>query len=292
MVCKLAADAPNVPVIPPMVPNGCERDWLAAKLNAGGEPSTFVGLGCEACYACTPCTSNNKRFVAPGNPVDFRLEAQVTHHGTSTKLRFDSTTPTGVVRSGDSGGPAYVRMPDFSYRLVGVAHGSAIDDYFEAVPSWLSWIEAMAAEDLTPCHDRNSSGSWVFHGGSGCQDALVKRPELTGRAWSNACQPSASQRSAFYGGGKSACAGWLPPVIISGSTQLVAPETSLQESVDAVQAVEGTAMEPSSCGEVQAFVQDVVEDSAYDAFLAPESAIAERPVEDAYVELGCPTIPG
>lgn len=74
---------------------------------------------------------------------------------------------------GDSGGPAFIQLPDRSWRSMGIisyTHGDCGNsEFLTAVPNALAWLdENLAAEgiDITPCTDRN--GQWT--GGPQCGD--------------------------------------------------------------------------------------------------------------------------
>ena len=152
-----------IPAIPPFIPNGYERDWLAERVyESGSKPLvTVVGSGCErgAVSAGEDCHDGIKRFAGR------QLERQTTYAGSATKLQLHRELwgdfDTGL-RSGDSGGPVFIKMPapDNTWRLLGVNSFTAIDDYAEAVPPYLRWIEADSGIDITP-HHNYLNGSWV-----------------------------------------------------------------------------------------------------------------------------------
>jgi hypothetical protein len=177
--CVLAEDVPMPPIVPPMMPAGCERDWLAHEVYETGNHAlaTAVGTGCgiHQQYVGQDCEDGTKRFSGQ------QLVRQTSHLGSSTKLElqrdfFDDPDDTGI-RSGDSGGPVFVRLPDDTLRLVGVLHGTSGDvAYAEAVPPYLQWIEDSSGIDVTP-HHAFVNGAWVTAIGS----ALV--PESADTDW-------------------------------------------------------------------------------------------------------------
>jgi hypothetical protein len=65
---------------------------------------------------------------------------------------------------GDSGGPAYVQMPDGTWRMFGSTSGAYGGggcpgrSRYNYVPYHLAWMEQQSGIDLTPCHD--ASGNW------------------------------------------------------------------------------------------------------------------------------------
>lgn len=157
----------DVPIISPMMPTGCERDWLSNQVynvhrcpgggsskwscNDHGPPVVGVGVGCAnaAIQGSTGCSlDDRKRYSDP----EFKLVRQETHDQDPTSLYvYDSETGSGVM-SGDSGGPLYVEMPDKTWRQIGVAHSSGINANYAALPNRLRWIENHSGRDITPCH--------------------------------------------------------------------------------------------------------------------------------------------
>jgi hypothetical protein len=161
--CVLAEEVAMPPIVPPMMPAGCERDWLAHEVYETGNHAlaTAVGTGCgiHQQYVGQDCEDGTKRFSGQ------QLVRQTSHLGSSTKLElqrdfFGDPDDTGL-RSGDSGGPLFVRLPDDTLRLVGVLHGTSGDvAYAEAVPPYLQWIEDSSGIDVTP-HHAFVNGAWV-----------------------------------------------------------------------------------------------------------------------------------
>lgn len=202
--CILSDDEPipAVPVVPPMTPTGCERDWLAHQVyELGSHPIvTAVGSGCADYYnGGTYCADGVKRYVA------LQLIQQVAHQGSPTHLQVErfGEDYTGLM-SGDSGGPLFDVLPDGSWRLLGVFHGTSLDrGYYEAVPPYLHWIEAESGIDITPCHEF-ANGAWAVSGN--CEDELPLDTNEAGASWSDAC-PSAlgGGEIAFIGG---LCGAW------------------------------------------------------------------------------------
>jgi Trypsin len=175
--CVLAEDVPMPPIVPPMMPAGCERDWLAHEVyeTPNHALATAVGAGCgiHQEYVGQDCEDGTKRFAGQ------QLVRQTQHLGSPTKLElkrdfFGDPDDTGL-RSGDSGGPLFVRLPDDTLRLVGVIHGTSGDvAYAEAVPPYLHWIESSSGIDVTP-HHAFVNGAWVTEIG----EALLPRSEET-----------------------------------------------------------------------------------------------------------------
>lgn len=176
---------PDLPIVPPMVPTGCERDWLAHEVyETGSSPIvTAVGSGCsEYVGPLEDCLDGVKRWVA------LELIEQTSYGGSSTKLQVErfGESSTGLM-SGDSGGPLFEVLPDGSWRLLGVLHGTNAAyhaGFYEAVPPYLHWIESDSGRDLTPCHSF-SDGEWSFHGG--CAGELPLDTNESGASWTNTC---------------------------------------------------------------------------------------------------------
>jgi hypothetical protein len=175
----------DLPIVPPMIPTGCERDWLAHQVyETGSHPIvTAVGSGCsEYVGPAEDCGDGIKRWVA------LQLTEQTSYGGSSTKLevvRFDEDS-TGLM-SGDSGGPLFEVLPDGSWRVLGVLHGTNAAyhaGFYEAVPPYLHWIEQDSGRDITPCHEF-ADGEWTFHGA--CAGELPLDTNESGASWANEC---------------------------------------------------------------------------------------------------------
>lgn len=129
MVCTLHMEtpAPDVPIIPQMVPAGPARDWLrdevyAVKGDCNREADTnphvtIVGTGCNDLVG-QECQEQGDKYEIDEDPT---LCYQYAEDGTNTKLRMDSD---GETKHGDSGGPTFVRFRDGSWRQIGVHHAS------------------------------------------------------------------------------------------------------------------------------------------------------------------------
>lgn len=187
MWCKLDPDdenygkLANVPIVSPMIPTGCARDWLSnqvynvhrcpgagsTKFSCGDKgPEVFgVGVGCAnaAVSGSTGCSMDDrKRYLLPGG----RLVRQQNKHGDPTSLLVKDDLVGSGVMSGDSGGPLYIELPDGTWRQIGVLHSSGIGASYSALPPRLRWIEASSGRDITPCHQW-SGGRYRYQGGCG-----------------------------------------------------------------------------------------------------------------------------
>lgn len=199
---------PSLPIVPPMPPTGCERDWLAHQVYAsGGHPTvTAVGSGCADYYnGGTECYDGVKRYVA------LQLIGQVFHQGSPTQLQVErfGEDASGLM-SGDSGGPLFDVLPDGSWRLLGVLHGTSLErGYYEAVPPYLHWIEASSGVDITPCHEF-SNGAWAVAGD--CEGDLPLDPNEAGASWNDACPSDLGGGKRSFLGSSGVCGGFkLPP---------------------------------------------------------------------------------
>lgn len=199
---------PNLPIVPPMPPTGCERDWLAHQVyQSGGHPTvTAVGSGCADYYnGGTECYDGVKRYVA------LQLIGQVFHQGSPTQLQVErfGEDASGLM-SGDSGGPLFKVLPDGSWRLLGVLHGTTLErGYYEAVPPYLHWIEASSGVDITPCHEF-SNGQWVVAGD--CQGDLPLDPNEAGASWNDACPSDLGGGTKSFLGSPGVCGGFNLPL--------------------------------------------------------------------------------
>lgn len=157
--CLLEDDPLVMHRVPPMIPTGCERDWLVdqAYHNVHGAPLTALGMGSCSFDPYASCENTTKRYAVQ------MLIGQYSYASSDTKLVMDRDPWEGDpgLRPGDSGGPVFARMPDDTWRLVGVnSLASSTTAYAEAVPPYLHWIESSSGRDITPGHDF-INGSWV-----------------------------------------------------------------------------------------------------------------------------------
>ncbi|WP_293256177.1 trypsin-like serine protease [Nannocystis sp.] len=93
--------------------------------------------------------------------------------------------------NGDSGGPAFLRLDDGSWRSFGiVSYGSPCGEgtYYSQLHLQLPWLEAASGIDLTPCGD--ADGNWAPS--ALCTDFPIGRPGTGGSRgpvtdWSASC---------------------------------------------------------------------------------------------------------
>lgn len=134
--CVLDSEV-TLPVTP--VAMGCETAFLQAETEA-----VLVGFG------------NNSSAETGGGTKRWRL--------TTIFDIFDKVIqfPAPSVCSGDSGGPAFVRLPDGGWRVFGiastVADGCGGFGTHARIDTVVPWIEETSGIDVTPCHD--AEGNW------------------------------------------------------------------------------------------------------------------------------------
>lgn len=122
----------------------------------------------------------------------------------------------GLLR-GDSGGPLYVKLPDHTWRLIGVNHLTVFGQTAEVelVPSYLAWIEWSSSRDITPCHTRTPGTSdYAFTGN--CQDTLALDPGTAQLEWGDGCEVAVGGPS---DAAADACAEWP----VGPTATLIAP---------------------------------------------------------------------
>lgn len=176
--CRLNMDGheeflAQIPLVPPMVPSGCARDWLSRMMRsvAPDRPLAIAtGMGCEAVVEDVCVNPGIKRFSGVEIQPTFSEEKQFTI------TRFGDEL--GLM-GGDSGGPLYIRLPDHTWRLIGVNHATAGggDASVQSVSPYISWVEwhSECAVDITPCHALvPETGEYTFTGN--CQEILALDP--------------------------------------------------------------------------------------------------------------------
>ena len=184
--CTLADPVHGVPRVPLIM--GCEVDQLQP-----GTQLVITGFG-----------ANSALLDPEGNPLPT---------GGGIK-RFTSQTLTDVVPDanelimlgpdkggcfGDSGGPAFARLSDGTWRVLGAAstlHPDALPDdqgeicglgtVYEIFWTQMAWLEGFAGLDLTPCHD--AAGTWAPTAACGGFPTDLSDPDAT---WGDGCSTAA-----------------------------------------------------------------------------------------------------
>lgn len=228
--CVLSRPVTEVPYTPPLM--GCEVDVLQP-----GREVWIVGFG-----------ENDDGGYGR------KYEAQTTFN------YFDSVGDANIggngttVCYGDSGGPAYVKLPesegfDGSWRAFGIAsyvYTPCGNQGFSAVMhQGIDWVEQASGIDVTPCHD--SDGTW--NPSQACKDFQTEADTGIG-TWGAGCEPGA-----LSGWGATCGPSWAE------SMDSTAP------SVEIVSPTEGTVMtaEPGGMAKVAVQVQAADTESAVTA---------------------------
>jgi hypothetical protein len=183
--CKLATPVTDVPIAPPLM--GCEVDQLTP-----GRPVVLAGFGDADDKGNGFGT---KRFL---NTVFNKLDRGAANVGGK-----------GVGACyGDSGGPAFVKLNDGSWRSFGIdseglGESCGAGDRLAFMHTGVPWIEKTSGIDITPCHD--ADGTW--HPGPGCGGFPLDMA-ATGRSWDKGCaepalSPPAATCGAAYAAGAS-----------------------------------------------------------------------------------------
>jgi hypothetical protein len=140
-VCKLAEPVTDVPIVPPLM--GCEADILQPGLDVW-----LVGFG---------------QTEFGGFGTKYEVAVQVDHlQNDEVFLGGNGLAPC----YGDSGGPAYVRLPaeldpEQSWRVFGITSWGGEcggGGYYSMMHMGMDWFEQETGIDVTPCHD--ADGTW------------------------------------------------------------------------------------------------------------------------------------
>lgn len=194
-LCTLAEEVTDVQPIP--LASECEAELLVQV----GNPVTLVGFGVNMAEF-DPSGNPDFPFMTSGNGIK-RTTAQTLEQPKNQTTRepwaAESVLPlvgdgTNTACFGDSGGPAFGRLPNGELRQVGIGHGTHQGDpdptspcdhgiWYTATVTHLEWFEYTAQGDLTPCHD---GLAWAR--GEGCQGFVVDPEEPAGGDWSTGCQ--------------------------------------------------------------------------------------------------------
>lgn len=176
--CKLAKPVNDVPPTPVLM--GCEADWV---MDSG--PSTVMAVG----YG---------KNVASEEAAGVKYEAEITFNGISSTGEILVGEPGKGICHGDSGGPAYVKLPedkfgkDAGWRVIGVtSYGAVTKEKKECIGTgayctmhtFVEFVEKESGIDITPCTD--AKGEWKP--GKDCKGAPLD-PYAASGSWPNSCE--------------------------------------------------------------------------------------------------------
>lgn len=162
--CKLAEPVLDVPIVPPLM--GCETTLLLS-----GLPVTLVGYG----------GSDQETFG-----VKFSVQTvlhYIDDYGAAV-IGGDGPSPCG----GDSGGPAFMQMPDGTWRAFGIVSGPNFGNcgdamWFATIHSAIPFIEEESGIDVSVCHQ--SHGEW--NPSPVCGAFPLGPGDGEGKSWADAC---------------------------------------------------------------------------------------------------------
>lgn len=179
--CVLKEAAKDIPIVPVMT----ECEWVEWSRRSLHDSTVLVGYGLSE-----HGTAGIKRAVRV--PVRELLGDEIAAGGDGRAGCF-----------GDSGGPAFVQLPDKSWRVMGLisyARGACgSPEYLVSVPAGLDWIEESLAQeqiDITPCTDQQ--GVWV--GGPYCANFPLDPGDPVCARGTRIGGRTQSCTSAFFGG--------------------------------------------------------------------------------------------
>lgn len=161
--CKLATPVTNVPIVPPLM--GCETTILTS-----GTDVTLVGYG----------TTDQETFG-----VKFEVDT-ILHYiddfGAAV-IGGDGESPC----AGDSGGPAFVQMPDGTWRAFGIVSGPNVGNcsdamWFATIYNAVPFIEQESGIDVSACH---SGTQW--NPSPTCGDFPTEPRDGAGKSWADGC---------------------------------------------------------------------------------------------------------
>ncbi len=162
--CKLAEPVLDVPIVPPLA--GCENTILTP-----GREVTLVGYG----------GTDQNTFG-----VKFEVD---------TVLHYIDDWGAAVIGgggqspcAGDSGGPAFVQLPDGTWRAFAIVSGPNFGNcgdamWFATIPMALPFIEANSGIDVSACHYNNEG----WNPSPTCGDFPLDPRDGAGKSWADGC---------------------------------------------------------------------------------------------------------
>jgi hypothetical protein len=166
--CKLRLPVTDVPIVPVLM--GCETEVLVP-----GQPVVVAGFG------------DSSRLGGFG--LKRWVETSIVKVGGPRGIQVGGMGKAPCF--GDSGGPAFVTLPDGSWRVfgidsAGIAQGCDAGDVMALMDDAVPWIEEQSGIDVTPCHD--ADGTW--NPSSACRNFSMA-PHAEGRTWTSGCAEAA-----------------------------------------------------------------------------------------------------
>jgi hypothetical protein len=146
-VCVLAQDAPAVAMVPVLM--GCEADELMP-----GREIIIAGFGMS--NEASGTGGGVKRYTS--NTID-----SVSYQANEIYLLGNGNGSC----YGDSGGPAYIRLEDGTWRVIAAVQGPhpqapplgcGFGGTYTLIHPQMEWIESTTGYDITPCFD--ADGTW------------------------------------------------------------------------------------------------------------------------------------
>lgn len=162
--CKLAEPVLNVPIVPPVM--GCETTELKS-----GAPVMLVGYG----------TTDQETFA-----VKFEVP---------TELHYIDDWGAAVIGgggfspcAGDSGGPAFIQMPDETWRSFAIVSGPNFGNcgdamWFATIHDAVPFIENNSGIDVSVCHQTH--GEW--NPSPSCGGFPTEPWDGEGKTWADGC---------------------------------------------------------------------------------------------------------
>jgi hypothetical protein len=160
--CTLREPIDNVPIVP--VLSACEAEEMIKP----GRSIVIAGFGAP---------NNGRKYQG-------RMVITSVRNGAEVFLRGEGIT----AGSGDSGGPAYLQMPDGTWRTFGVASRASGRNVaiYTLISAHIPWIERQSGVDITPCH--GAGGGWEE--GPGCDRFPTDPGGTANGSWADFCQAS------------------------------------------------------------------------------------------------------
>ncbi len=162
--CKLAQPVLDVPIVPPVM--GCETTVLDS-----GAPVTLVGYG----------GTDQDTFA-----VKFEVETELHYIDDwgAAVIGGDGSSPC----AGDSGGPAFIQMPDGTWRSFAIVSGPNFGNcgdamWFATIHAAIPFIEFHSGIDVSACH--HSHGEW--NPSPSCGGFPTEPWDGEGKSWADGC---------------------------------------------------------------------------------------------------------